>query len=189
MLRPYRNAERGKVPRPHHSFDRSMDRVQGLGQALFAILTAEPCASLPKVRFNACPAQASDRPAVNSKDLLKTVLTAKWDPATSISSACFSTESTNPRQMLSTTPVQRGKDLLVGVGLRLGRARQLPCCRRGSVFCGAVLELRRTVLHLDEAFGHEPTTSAQGGGTMTSETSTTGRCPQTWPLSMNSDNH
>ena len=81
-----------------------MDRVQGLGQALFAILTAEPCASLPKVRFNACPAQASDRPAVNSKDLLKTVLTAKWDPATSISSACFSTESTNPRQMLSTTP-------------------------------------------------------------------------------------
>ena len=52
--------ERGKVQRPHHSSDRSMDRLQGLRQALFAILTTEPCASLPKVRFNACPAQASD---------------------------------------------------------------------------------------------------------------------------------
>ena len=77
--------------------------------------------------------------------------------------------------MLSTTLVQRGKDLLVGVGLRLGRARQLPRCRRGSVIiCDAVGEVGGAALHLGEAFHVESTTSAQGGGTKTSDTSTAG---------------
>ena len=65
--------EKGKVPRPHHSSDRSMDRVQGLGQTLFAILTTEPHLSQ---RFDSTPALLKHQTwacHLNSKELLKSV--------------------------------------------------------------------------------------------------------------------
>ena len=169
--------EKGKVPRPHHSSDRSMDTVQGLGQALFAILTHRAGCISTKSSIQRLPSSSiRPGPALSSRNCTEKCVTC--NPATSISRACFPSESTNPSQFQHDPCAEGTTTYWLAYGLWLGRAPQLPGCRQGSViFCCAIVELGGAVLHLGEVLGLEPATLAQGSG-KTSETCTADCAPE-----------